>query len=190
VEIEYKYESYVNTSSILFKGDINQGFRYLLKIPLHNANGKKVLVIMKNPSKANNDISDLTINRVLKFCNGQGYSEVNIMNLYSYYSTDSSKIAYLIDHGQEKIAIGKENDTILNNLLQDVDDVIVAWGSNTFGLTTQYKRRIKQVIEIIKKKPLFYVEANNGRGWYPKHPQVWSVNSGIQKYGWVPPIGF
>ena len=74
----HRYKCYVNRNKIDFKGDIVNGlFRYLLTVPLRNKGKKKVLVIMKNPSKANKEISDLTINRVLKFCNGEGYTEVS-----------------------------------------------------------------------------------------------------------------
>ncbi|MCO5385231.1 MAG: DUF1643 domain-containing protein [Desulfitobacterium hafniense] len=184
MEQTYQYKWFVKNDEIVFNGDTKN--RHLLRIPLKNE-GNKVLVIMKNPSKANEEISDLTIDRVLTFCYGEDYSEVNIMNLYSYYSTDAGKIADLIKNGQEDIAIGSENDNIMKSMVQEVDDVIVAWGSNTFGLTKQYKNRIKQVINIIKGKTLYYVQENNGQGWYPRHAQVWNVNSGIKKYPWTPP---
>jgi hypothetical protein len=187
MEQVYKYKAFVDKDGIIFKGDIESSIRYLLTIPLKNKSNKKVLVIMKNPSKANYQISDLTIDRVLTFCNGENYSEVNIMNLYSYYSTVSKKIADLIRKGHMVTAVGKDNDNIMTSTLSKVDDVIVAWGSNTFGCTKEYKNRIRQVINIIKNKHLYYVEANNGNGWYPKHAQVWSVNSGIKKQEWTPP---
>ncbi len=183
----HHYKEYVDTKNIDFKGKLKRGFRYLLTIPLNNPGNKKVLVIMKNPSKANKQISDLTINRVLKFCNSEGYSKVFIMNLYSHYSPDAKKIAQLINNGQVESAIGKENDSILRSVLNDVDEIIVAWGSDTFGLTEQYKDRIRQVINIIKGNKLYYVENCTGQEWYPRHAQVWSVNSGIKKHVWIPP---
>jgi len=165
----YRYKGFVRKNDIVFKGDKDN--RHLLRIPLRNE-GNKVLVIMKNPSKANEQISDLTFDRVLTFCNGEGYSEVNIMNLYSYYSTKAGKISDLIKSGQEDTAIGSENDNIMKSLIQEVDDIIVAWGSNMFGLTKQYKSRIKQVVNVIKSKNLYYIQENNGQGWYPRHAQV------------------
>lgn len=183
----HQYREYVDKKNITFKGDIKSGYRYLLTVPLNNKGNKKILVIMKNPSKANKQISDLTINRVLAFCYNEGYSTVFIMNLYSYYATDSKELAQLIKSGQEVKAIGKNNDNILKSVLKDVGEIIVAWGSNTFGLTKQYKQRIRQVINLIKDKNLYYVEASAGKDWYPRHAQVWSVNSGIRKYVWTPP---
>lgn len=188
MERVFRYKRYVKKADIDFEGDhVNSCFRYLLKVPLRNKGKKKVLAIMKNPSKANKKISDLTINRVLKFCNNEGYSEVYIMNLYSYYSTDPNKIAKLYAEGKRDMAIGSGNDSIMKDILPEVNDVIVAWGSDTFGYTDEYKNRIRQVINIIKGKNLYYVQENNGQGWYPRHAQVWHVNKGIKKYPWTPP---
>ncbi|WP_276624478.1 DUF1643 domain-containing protein [Syntrophomonas wolfei] len=184
----HQYREYVDKENITFKGNKKSGYRYLLTVPLNNKVNKKILVIMKNPSKANKRISDLTINRVLTFCYKEGYSKVFIMNLYSYYATDSKELAQLMKNGQEVKAIGANNDKVLKSVLKNVDEIIVAWGSNTFGLTKQYKQRIRQVINLIKDKNLYYVEASAGKGWYPRHAQVWSVKSEIKKHVWTPPI--
>lgn len=184
----HRYSDYVDKEKISFKGNIEENIRYLLRIPLKNSGNKKVLVVMKNPSKANAEISDLTINRVLTFCNNEGYSEVSIMNLFAYYSTNSGKIAKLIKNDEIKKAIGNDNDSIMKNILVEVNDVIIGWGSNTFGCTREYKKRIKQVVEIIKDKKIYYLEKLGGKGWYPRHAQVWSVNQGIKKYIWSPDL--
>jgi hypothetical protein len=183
----YRYKDFVDKEGIVFKGDIKNNFRYLLRIPLKNYGNRKVVVIMKNPSKANAQFSDLTVDRVLTFCNSEGYSEVNILNMYSFYSTVSGKIAELIRSGKIETAIGKDNDNVLKSILSEVEHVIVAWGSNTFGCTMEYKNRIRQIIDLIKEKNLYYVEECGGEGWYPRHAQVWSVNSDIKKYKWTIP---
>lgn len=183
----YHYREFIDKNKIYFQGNIENKYRYLLKIPLKSSENKKILVIMKNPSKANKYISDLTIDRVLTFCHDEGYSEVNIMNLYSYYSSSPKEIGNLIENGEINTAIGEDNDNIMINLMGEINDVIVAWGTNTFNHTKEYKNRIKQVIDIIKDKNLYYVESISGKGWYPRHAQVWSVKSGIQKYKWKPP---
>jgi hypothetical protein len=110
------------------------------------------------------------------------------MNLYAYYSTDSNGIADLIKKNKETLAIGSRNDMLLREISQRVDDVIVAWGSNTFGCTDKYKKRIKQVTKIIRGKNLYYVESISRCRWYPKHAQVWSVNRDIDMYSWIPPF--
>lgn len=184
----FRYKYYVMKENIKFQGDRTDNRRYLLEINLINNKDKPILVIMKNPSLADQNISDRTINNVLKFCYSKQYSKVYIMNLYSYYSTDPDVIANLIKNNQEEFAIGINNDAILQKVSNRVNDVIVAWGGNTFAHTARYKNRIEQVTRIIERKNLYYVEELNGHRWYPKHPQVWSVNNNIEVYRWVPPF--
>ncbi len=184
----HKYKSYVDKENIAFHGEPEKDLRYLLEIPLKIRSDKSILVIMKNPSKANQRKSDLTINRVLKFCYNHHYRKVYIMNLYAYYSTDSNRIASLIKTGKELHAIGKDNDKILKEYVQKVDEVIVGWGSNTFNCTAAYKNRIKQVTEIVRDKKLYSVQSVSKCGWYPRHGQIWSVNSHITMAPWEPPF--
>ncbi|WP_159462037.1 DUF1643 domain-containing protein [Salirhabdus sp. Marseille-P4669] len=184
----HTYKDYVVTEKIKYQGDQANNLRYLLEIPLKTRKEQMVLVIMKNPSLANKNKSDHTINRVLKFCYTKGYSKVFVMNLYAYYSTDPKGIAKLIHNNQEHLAIGCENDSLLLELSKHVDDIIVAWGSNTFGCTSKYKKRIKDVTKLLEGKNLFYVEKVSKCSWYPKHAQVWSTNSGINMHVWKPPF--
>lgn len=184
----FLYKDYVKKEEIQIQVDSSKNLRYLLEVPLINNSNKSVLVIMKNPSLADQYESDRTINNVLKFCHSNQYSKVYIMNLYSYYSTDSNGIANLIKNGQETLAVGRENDRILQQTTEKVNDVIVAWGGNTFGCTDKYKQRIKQVTRIIDGKTPHYVEDISKCRWYPKHAQVWSVNQDIEMYSWRPPF--
>lgn len=184
----YLYKNYVVKEGIKINNDSKNNLRYLMEVPLRNDFNKSILVILKNPSKATKYISDHTINNVLNFCNSRRYSKVYIMNLYSTYSTDPKGIAKLIKDNQEEIAIGKNNDKILEQTSKKVEDIIVAWGSNTFGCTMKYKHRIEEVTKIIQGKNLYYVESKSKCGWYPKHAQIWSVNSNITMDKWSPPF--
>lgn len=184
---EYKYRDFVDKCNINFIGDIKNNRRYLLDIPLKNKGSKKVLVILKNPSKANASISDLTIDRVLTFCNDEGYKKVYVMNLFSYYSTEPDGITQLIDSGEFDAAIGEENDKILKKVSDAVDEVIVAWGGNSINRKNYYRKRINDVTELIKTKALYYVQSISKDKYYPRHAQVWSVKQAIEKYKWQPP---
>lgn len=183
----YKYKEFVNKSEIKCIGDDKNNKRYLLEIPLTNKENKRVLIILKNPSKANESVSDLTIDRVLTFCNNEGYSKVYIMNLFSYYSTDPNGITKLIDDGKFEFAVGEKNNEILKKVLEDIDEVIVAWGGNSINRKHYYMKRIKEVVDLIKDKELFYVESVSHDGYFPRHAQVWSVNRPIKKHKWKIP---
>ena len=178
----FRYRDFVVEDNIVCKG--NDVRRYLLRVEFDCDINKKVLVILKNPSKADKHESDLTIDRVLKYCNNQGYSEVSIMNLYSYYATDAHELRTLIQGKEISKAVGKKNDMYLRQEVKKVDDVIAAWGENTFGCTKQYKARIKEVVEIIKVKPIYYVQSISKNEWYPRHAQTWKINQNISQYKW------
>ncbi|MBS4022532.1 MAG: DUF1643 domain-containing protein [Dethiobacter sp.] len=182
----YVYKSFVDKNNIkIINADCR---RYLLEIPLNsNKRYKNVLVILKNPSKATKVHSDLTINRVLTFCNNEGYSKVYIMNLFSYYSTKPEEIKALIDGEKFEIAIGNKNDKLLKMVLKDLNDVIVAWGGNTIHRKYYYRKRLKEVTKLIMGKNLYYVQSISEDKYYPRHAQTWSVNQGIKKYKWTPP---
>lgn len=141
----YKYKEFVDKPRIKFIGETNNK-RYLLEIPFKNKGVKKVLVILKNPSKANKSLSDLTIDRVLTFCHNEGYGKVYIMNLFSHYSTKPNGITQLIDDGRYSEAVGDKNDSILKEVLGMVDEVIVAWGGNSIRRKYYYIKRINEVV--------------------------------------------
>lgn len=176
----YEYKAFVNKSDIRFIGNLKKNERYLLEIPLQNEGIKNVLVILKNPSKANKSFSDLTIDRVLTFCHNEGYSKVYIMNLFSYYSTKPNGITQLIDAGRFNEVVGEKNNQILKEVLDSVDEVIVAWGGNSINRKHYYLKRINDVINLINGKNLFYVQSVSKDGYYPRHAQVWSVKKAIK----------
>jgi hypothetical protein len=184
----YIYPDYVYKEKITLQGDSKNNLRYLLEIPLKNEGNKTVLAMMKNPSLADQHYSDHTINRLLTFCHSKGYSKVYVMNLYAYYSTDPEGIAKLIESDLESFAVGNDNNKILCEISKKVDDIIVAWGGNTFGCTTEYKNRILEVVKLIEREDLHYVQSLSKCGWYPRHAQVWSVKSKIEMYRWEPPF--
>jgi len=181
----YKYKKYVDIKKIQMNG-VGK-FRYLLHIPFKNSiSNNKVLVIMKNPSKATNYESDKTINNVLKFCNTR-YSEVYIMNLFPYYSTNPSGIKTFIAM-KKFVQIMKKNDGVLNETINRVDSVIVAWGGNSIGNKEHYDKAIKRVEDIIesskKIRHAVRVQGKSIERKYPWHPQVWAVNNKLEIYEW------
>jgi hypothetical protein len=183
----YEYKNLVKKTDIKIIEDDENNKRYLLEIPLHNQGIKSVLVILKNPSKANKYVSDLTVDRILTFCHNEGYSKVYVMNLFSYYSTEPNRITQLIDDGRFTDAIGDKNNQILKEVLDIVDEVIVAWGGNSIHRKHYYMKRINDVINIINGKKIFYVQSISKDGYYPRHAQVWSVKKAIKKYRWTIP---
>lgn len=180
-KVIYKYKQYIDVDNIL----INQEgeYRYSLFIPYKNpVNKKNVLVIMRNPSKANKDISDKTINNVLGFCHNK-YDGVYMTNLYPYYETNSTKVKDFIESVSYEEQMEK-NAQILDTLLESVDEVIAAWGTNNTGSKYDkgYEDVIGQILETLNKKnkdvyAMRFVASKN-----PWHPRNWEENFNLELY--------
>ena len=181
----YKYRDYIDTSNITInRSDL---FRYFLSVPYRNTNNRKsVLVIMKNPSKADDKVSDHSINNVLKFCKNE-YCKVHIMNLFPYYSTDPKGVRKFINSVNFNEIIQK-NMSVLTCLLEGVDDVIVAWGGNSIENKCEYDKATESVLDAIKrsnkKAYAVRIKSSSVNRKYPWHAQVWAVNHQLEKYEW------
>lgn len=188
VEIEnaHYYKEYVDKQNISIEGD--KIYRYLLQIPfiLKNKN-KTALVILKNPSKADKTVSDHTINNVLKYCKDH-YDKVYIMNLFPCYFTNANYVNKFINSNEFDDRM-QENIKVLDNTLNLVDDVIVAWGGDSIGNKKIYDKSINEVlqhIELANKSPLdIRLKENPVKRKYPWHAQVWAVNKGLKAFKWL-----
>lgn len=135
-----------------------QNIRFLLKVKTNCNNEKKILVVMKNPSKSTKDQSDKTVNNVIRNLASK-YSEIHIMNLFPYYSTKANGLLSYFD--------STDNDTVLmiNRMFLEeetniVDDILIGWGTNTIGMKQcEYKKHIEDVMIFLNKsgKQLYYV---------------------------------
>lgn len=165
-KFQYKSNEVKNVESI---GVSNINVRFLLTIETTAENENKILVIMKNPSKATNTISDKTINNVIKNLY-QKYSIIYIMNLFPYYSTKATGLLSFFKNVDNEFIL-KINDLILDFVIRKTDDILVGWGINTIGMkNVDYDNRISNVIGILSnhKKIIYYVHCclckNNVQG--------------------------
>lgn len=183
----YGYKDHVKKSCIEIRGDAE--CRYLLRVPLSNKNNeRKVLVIMKNPSRANKDNSDRSVNNVIEFCKSD-YKEVYIMNLFPCYSKDPRKVKCFIKCTSYNDRMHENQDTLIG-VLNKIDDVIIAWGGGgEIGNALEYKKVTEKTCDILKNanKKMYAVRVSGDlkKKKYPWHPQVWAVKKGLEKFEWL-----
>ena len=161
----YEYKDYVNDSRVEL--DKINNCRFLAEFSLDGGDkNKKALVIMKNPSKADCNVSDQTVNNVLEYMHGFEYSTVYIMNLIPKYATDSKLIK---DDLSQKPDLLKKNDDLICEISGKVSKVFVAWGGHGGFDKEYYNSRIVSVKKCLKDKTLYCYSINKVNK-QPIHP--------------------
>lgn len=142
-------------------------FRYKLEIskPLaDNAVGNTVCAIMQNPSYANEDIADKSVIFLeqLIFEKGidafNGVNKLIIINQFAFVQTNG------FEGSDDKI--GPENDTVITQVINDSDIIIIAWGA-----TNNYNDRKNFINRILLQEPnqsktKFETKKHPSRGFY------------------------
>ncbi|MEC0244158.1 DUF1643 domain-containing protein [Paenibacillus dokdonensis] len=172
--------------------------REVLKIELNKPGNKTVSVIMMNPSEADSDKSDGTVNKVIEFFINQPYiplnerdSEItdikhlNILNLLPIYNPKSKGINNDLDilvnelTKEQLQALFESNINSAIKTLKASDYIVLAWGMpDEFPLPLYYKLAAKVLEELIDSpKEIFVFNVRNSRAEYhltkrlnPPHP--------------------
>ncbi len=120
--------------------------RYRLEITRQNPSGslKTVTAIMQNPSKADEQIADKSVQVLERVVFEKQYPEfvdidrLIIVNQFAYMQTNDFK-------GEES-QIGHRNDAAITQAILDADIVLVAWGRNN-----PFQERKATILEIIRE---------------------------------------
>lgn len=186
------YPQFVDISSI--KSEEIGNYRFWLKIPFKNQKNSKILcVILKNPSKANNKTCDNTVRRVCNVSNNHGYSEVIILNLFPYRSTNPKKLLDFYSNQYFQHIMTSNLNKIIE--ICKNKDVVFAWGTNTISSSNKnkniYDSAITNITSVITNN-IHYVRwctcsnqsctSRHQAIRYPCHGLRWKNNSSIIRY--------
>lgn len=164
-EEKIPYPKYVK--SIVFVGNKKRNLRYGLELFLNSSEEKSALVILRNPSKADEEFGDITIcNFVLPVIERLKYNKVTIVNIIPYYATDTSAIC----NRREVLTIDniyEYNKYYIERLIKESSDVFVGWGKDENFDEDFYKERIASIEQIINKK-CYCSKINSDKT--PRHP--------------------
>ncbi len=138
-----------------------QSYRYWLKrCWLHepDVGDGCVLFVMLNPSTADAELNDPTIRRCIGFARSWGFVELMVANLYAFRATQPSDLWKASD------PVGPENDQWLDQLAEDADQIVCAWGANARDdRIDDFLRRMQTA-----NKPLFCLGTTKAGA--PRHP--------------------
>lgn len=133
---------------------------------------KKATIIMLNPASANALTIDLTTMYVINNISKLGYGSVEIVNIFSKVNEEISSDIMI------ELLTNETNDKMILASIARTDTTIIAVGKG--GETNkQVRKRVGQVMELIKEhnNKLYEIADERGRkGWHPLAPSV--------KFGW------
>lgn len=106
-------------------------YRYVLRRSLGSIFRwyKPFLFVMLNPSTADASEDDPTIRRCIDFAKREGYTHLNVVNLFALRSTDPKELRYHDD------PVGPENDRYIEEEIRQhsYGAVCAAWGAHAFA---------------------------------------------------------
>ena len=124
-----------------------------------------VMFIGLNPSTANESNDDPTIRKVTKIANNLGFGGVYMMNLFTFISTDPTKLN--IAEGNLSIA-----DNWLFMIGNKCEKVVFAWGA------FEVHGRDKEVRAMFPRRYALHINKNGS----PKHPLYCKDNCPLERY--------
>lgn len=124
----------------------------------------KAMCIGLNPSTANSETNDPTINNLISMLKKLGYGGFYMMNLFAWISSKPEVLLVVAD------PVG-DNDNKLKEVNAICDDVIVCWGN-----FKQADYRIKQVLPTYPNAKCFGFNKNGT----PMHPLALMYNGTVK----------
>lgn len=151
--------------------------RTVLKVDLsekmytESEEGQRVVIIGINPSTAIEGQSDRTITVVSRCMKALGYTEMIMLNLFTYRQTDLKKVKVKKDDMSGSMERTKFDSEESKELLKDAD-VFIAWGIDS-SFSEEKKIAFEEILKSVPEDRLWCVEKN---GKYPVHPRVWTYS--------------
>jgi hypothetical protein len=122
-----------------------------------------------NPSIADEEQLDPTLNRIRGFTAEWGYQRFVMLNLFAFVST---KAKVMLAHPNP---IGPENSQHLSRMCQGAKLVVCCWGE-----PGNYRNRDQYVLKLLEPLDLFCVGLTKaGR---PRHPLYLSAKTSVQRF--------
>jgi len=97
-------------------------YRYHLGRRISLLGSGRVVFVMLNPSTANAEVNDPTVQRCCGYAERWGYTELDVVNLFAFMSTDPNGMRSVID------PIGPDNNRWILETCRSAGLVVCAWG--------------------------------------------------------------
>lgn len=178
----YRYPDFVNKIEL----DKTDNKRFLLKLLIDESKTESIIVVLKNPSRADEMVSDKTVYNVLNYVyrNRNKYDVFNnvksiiILNLIPHYQTYSNQLIPLKNE-----VVCQKNLDIIKRITGEHSTVIIAWGNHPVGLFQEYEILKEQVMQILtdNNNQVFYVDKFS-KAQNPRHGQIWGYSNKLIRH--------
>lgn len=121
--------------------------------------GRRLLWIMLNPSKATETANDPTIERCERRARRLGYGAFRVVNLFALRQTDPARLL------RARAPVGRGNDAEIARALEWADDVLCGWGVH--GAHRNRGADVRGAVAASGKPPLVLGLTKDG---HPRHP--------------------
>ncbi|WP_458792232.1 DUF1643 domain-containing protein [Yoonia sp. MH D7] len=124
-----------------------------------DADGKRALFVMLNPSTATEVQNDPTVERCERRARALGFGAFRVTNIFAWRDTDPRKMRAAVE------PVGPANDVMIREAAVWADTVIAAWGTHGVHLG-----RGAQVAALLRQtaQPIFTLGLT--KDGHPKHP--------------------
>lgn len=150
-------------------------YRYRLDISLNNkptdSDTKIVCAVMQNPSVANSEIADKSVQFLEKLIftkgipNFSGVRKLIVVNQFAFVQTN--------DFSGRDEHIGPENNSHISRAISESDIILVAWGSsNAYGTR---KTEINVMLKAQSGKSLLQGKSHPSRASYVDYVSAYSI---------------
>ncbi len=133
-------------------------YRYALS-RVWDTDGRRVLYIMLNPSKATELANDPTIERCERRARALGYGGFRVCNLFGLRETDPARLK------RARHPEGPDNMAQIETALDWTDDVLCAWGVH--GV---HRDQSAAVLGLLVRSPKPKLVLGLTKGGHPRHP--------------------
>lgn len=131
----------------------------------------RCLFIMLNPSSADLEVCDRTLDRCIKIAKNNDFGSISVVNLFSYRTPNPVELLAV----EEKSLF--TNLEVVKKSIDEAELIIAAWGEQGVWFNGCYP--ILKYIEDTSKK--LYCLDENRYGW-PRHPSRMKTDTVLKEY--------
>jgi hypothetical protein len=139
--------------------DRSEHYRYTLWRKWDDA-APRILFVMLNPSRANEEINDQTIRTCIGFAMHQNFGSMEVVNLFAYRTSDPRMLM------RARNPIGEENDAFILEGCQRSSTIVLAWGNHGKHLD----RSNSVISDLVRQTTQDLVCLGTTKEGFPRHP--------------------